>query len=90
MDEKTNDGDEHKFLIKSVAEAVYAFKYKQKATFDTFTVFVPETNANNLKDFELLATTSDPQIGTFHPIGLFGQKIWNLMGRLIKCSSSPG
>lgn len=68
---KTNDGEEHKFLIQPVAEAVYAFKYKQTATFDTFTVFVPETDANNIKDFELLATTSDPQIGPFRLIGLF-------------------
>jgi hypothetical protein len=68
---KTNDGEEHKFLIKPVAEAVYAFKYKQTASFDTFTVFVPETDANNLKDFELLSTASDPQIGPFDLIGLF-------------------
>lgn len=68
---KTNDGEERKFLIKSVAEAVYAFKYKQTATFDTFTVFIPETGANNLQDFELLATTSDPRIGPFRPIGWF-------------------
>lgn len=68
---KTNDGEEHKFLIQPVAEAVYAFKYKQTATFDTFTVFVPETDVNNLKDFELLAATSDPRIGPFRLIGLF-------------------
>ena len=68
---KTNDGEEHEFLIQPVTEAVYAFKYKQTATFDTFIVFVPETDANNLKDFELLVTTSDSQIGPFRLIGLF-------------------
>jgi len=68
---KTNDGEEQKFLIQPVAEAVYAFKYKQTATFDTFTVLIPDTDVNNLKDFELLATTSDPQIGPYHLIGWF-------------------
>ncbi len=68
---KTNDGEEHKFLIRPVAEAVYAFKYKQMANFDTFTAFIPGTDKNNLKDFELLTTTSDPQIGPFHLVGLF-------------------
>ena len=41
------------------------------AQYITGHVFIPETDANNLQDFELLATTSDPQIGPFDLIGLF-------------------
>ena len=51
-------------------EAVFAFKDEQPATFDTFTILIPEANTANVKEFELLVADDSPT-GTFRSIGKF-------------------
>jgi len=65
---ETIDGKENAFWIGG--EAVYAFKDERQATFDTFTVLIPETQNYNVKEFELLAGNDSPT-GRFEPIGRF-------------------
>jgi hypothetical protein len=64
----TIDGKENGVWIGG--EAVYAFKDERQATFDTFTVLIPESQNYNLKEFELLAGNESPT-GRFEPIGRF-------------------
>ena len=65
---ETIDGKENGFWI--AGEAVYAFKDERPATFDTFTVLIPETQSYNVKEVELLAGNESPT-GRFEPIGKF-------------------
>jgi len=65
---ETIDGKENGFWIGG--EAVYAFKDEKQATFDTFTVLIPETQNYNVKEFELLAGNDSPT-GRFESIGRF-------------------
>jgi hypothetical protein len=51
-------------------EAVYAFKDERPATFDMFTMFIPETASWNVKDFELLVGNDSPP-GAFESISKF-------------------
>lgn len=66
----SNDGQEECGTVKVPAEAVYAFKDEQPATFDTFSTLVPDAWGRNLKEFELLAGDESPT-GTFRSIGTF-------------------
>jgi TIR domain len=65
---ETIDGKENSVWISG--EAVYAFKDERQATFDTFTVLIPETQNYNVKEFELLAGNDSPT-GRFESIGRF-------------------
>jgi len=65
---ETIDGKENGFWIGG--EAVYAFKDERQASFDTFTVLIPETQNYNVKEFELLAGNDSPT-GRFESIGKF-------------------
>jgi hypothetical protein len=56
---QTIDGMESNFAfyesnLRGKTEAVYAFKDERPAVFDTFTVLILDTQAGNLKEFELL------------------------------------
>ncbi len=51
-------------------EAVYGFKDEQPATFDTFTMLIPVTEDNNVREFELLIGNDSPT-GEFESIGKF-------------------
>jgi TIR domain len=65
------DGRDHIIVLDGhkPEEAVFAFKDGRSATFDTFKVLVPQTDMNNLKDFEL--QVGDSPDGAFKPIGKF-------------------
>jgi hypothetical protein len=69
----TIDGKEEGAFIEGGTnigqEAVYAFKDKQSAIFDTFSLFIPGSG-DNVKDFELLIA-NDLSPGSFEPIGRF-------------------
>ena len=54
-------------------EAVYAFKDERLATFDTFTMLIPDNKDQNVKEFELLVANGDPT-GVFQSIGKFQTK----------------
>ena len=71
---QTNDGKEDGIRggtgVSIGAEAVYAFKDEEPATFDKFATLVPSTDTSNLKEFELLVADDSPT-GTFRSIGTF-------------------
>jgi len=67
---KAIDGREEQWGAGSADEAVFAFKDERPATFDTFEVYVPAADSQNLKDFELLAGDEGPT-GKFSSIGKF-------------------
>jgi len=50
--------------------AVFAFKDERPATFDMFTMLIPGTQNNNVKEFELLQGNESPT-GLFQSIGKF-------------------
>jgi hypothetical protein len=50
--------------------AVFGFKDKRPATFDMFTMLIPETRNGNVKKFELLEGNESPT-GSFQSIGKF-------------------
>jgi hypothetical protein len=52
------------------SEAVYAFKDDKPATFDVFRMLITETRSFNIKTFELLAASDDPN-GQFQSLGTF-------------------
>ena len=67
----TNDGKEEECGTVTVpGEAVYAFKDEQPATFDTFSILIPDASGSNPKEFELLVADDSPT-GTFRSIGTF-------------------
>ena len=47
---------------------MYGFKDQGRATFDTFSILIAQTNGGNVKDFELLAGSDSPT-GPFESIG---------------------
>ena len=51
-------------------EAVYAFRDNRPATFDLFRMLITETRGWNIKSFELLAASDDPN-GQFQSLGTF-------------------
>ena len=51
-------------------KAVFSFKDRMPATFNTFSVAFPKDGTNMLKEFELLASDESPTTG-FHSIGKF-------------------
>jgi hypothetical protein len=57
------------YVFPPGAEAVFAFKDEQPATFNTFSVLIPDVG-NNLKGFELLVADDSPT-GPFRSIGTF-------------------
>jgi len=59
-------------------EAVYGFKDQGRATFDTFSILITQTNGANVKDFELFAG-SDTPTGPFESIGQFTTQNVRLM-----------
>jgi len=67
---QTIDGVEEKALVPLYSSAVYAFKYEQLATFDTFVIYIPGEDDSNLKDFELLVSDRSWS-GPFRSIGKF-------------------
>jgi hypothetical protein len=67
---QTIDGVEEKALVPLYSSAVYAFKYEQLATFDTFVLYIPGEDDSNLKEFELLVSDRSWS-GPFRPIGKF-------------------
>jgi VWFA-related protein len=67
---RTIDGKEDQLYWYNVGdEAVYGFKGDQPATFDTFSMLIPDANKNNVKEFELLS--GDSPTGEFKSIGKF-------------------
>lgn len=56
--------------VASSAEAVYAFKNEIPATLDMFTMLIPGTSEQNVKQFELFIG-NDSQSGAFESIGKF-------------------
>jgi len=67
---QTIDGVEEKALVPLYSSAVYAFKYEQLATFDTFVLYIPGKDDSNLKEFELLVSDRSWS-GPFRSIGKF-------------------
>jgi hypothetical protein len=67
---QTIDGVEEKALVPLYSSAVYAFKYEQLATFDTFVLYTPGKDDSNLKEFELLVSDRSWS-GPFRSIGKF-------------------
>jgi len=67
---QTIDGVEEKALVPLYSSAVYAFKYEQMATFDTFVLYIPGEDDSNLKEFELLVSDRSWS-GPFRSIGIF-------------------
>jgi len=67
---QTIDGVEEKALVPLYSSAVYAFKYEQLATFDTFVLYTPGEDDTNLKEFELLVSDRSWS-GPFRSIGKF-------------------
>ncbi len=67
---QTIDGVEEKALVPLYSSAVYAFKYEQLATFDTFVIYIPGEDDSNLKEFELLVSDRSWS-GPFRSIGKF-------------------
>jgi hypothetical protein len=65
----TIDGKEDNFGIMR-EWAVYGFKNEGLAKFDTFKAWIPSTNIENFKEFELLAGNDSPT-GKFELIGKF-------------------
>lgn len=59
---------------------MFGFKDDRSATFDTFTVFIPGTDGDNIKDFELLAGNESPT-GRFESIGKFSTQNKQVMQR---------
>ena len=57
------------YWFKSGAEAVYGFKSGSAAKFDTFAVYLPGNDKNNVKDLELFAGDDGPT-GAFRPLGV--------------------
>lgn len=68
----TIDGKENiSYIYNGIGkEAVYGFKDERPATFDMFTMLIPETSDYNVKDFELF-TGNDAPLGSFQSIGKF-------------------
>jgi hypothetical protein len=71
---KTIDGDESRgalygAMVRRDDWAVYAFKDRRTATFDTFALQIPETSPYSVKQFELLA--GDSPAGEFTSSGKF-------------------
>ncbi len=67
---RTIDGDENSSGTSCEgAEAIFAFKDEQPATFETFSVLIPNTGIN-LKELELAAGNDSPT-GQFRSIGKF-------------------
>jgi hypothetical protein len=67
---QTIDGVEEKALVPLYSSAVFAFKYEQLATFDTFVLYTPGEDDSNLKEFELLVSDRSWS-GPFRSIGKF-------------------
>ena len=67
---QTIDGVEEKALVPLYSSAVFAFKYEQLATFDTFVLYIPGEDDSNLKEFELLVSDRSWS-GPFRSIGKF-------------------
>ena len=67
---QTIDGMEEKALVPLYSSAVFAFKYEQLATFDTFVLYTPGEDDSNLKEFELLVSDRSWS-GPFRSIGKF-------------------
>ena len=76
--EKIVDGDDESGYEVGRGEAVFGFKDDRSATFDTFTVYIPRTYSNNIKDFELLAGNESPT-GRFESIGKFSTQNEQIM-----------
>ena len=58
---------------------VYAFRGNQRATFDRFTMLIPGTSGENVKDFDL-AVGDDSPTGTFTPLEKFQTQNIKLFG----------
>jgi hypothetical protein len=67
---QTIDGVEERALVPLYSSAVFAFKYEQLATFDTFVLYTPGEDDSNLKEFELLVSDRSWS-GPFRSIGKF-------------------
>src|SRR3990172_8165274 len=68
---RTIDGKEdYIYHFEADQDAVFAFKDEKPATFDTFTVLIPGTLDENVKEFELLVADDSPT-GTFRSMGKF-------------------
>jgi hypothetical protein len=66
-----NDGKEQPVSwFHNGEEGIYGFKDGQSAKFETFTMYIAGTDANNVKDFELLVGDESPT-GSFRSIGKF-------------------
>jgi hypothetical protein len=76
---QTNDGKEQEIVwFVTGTEAIYGFKDERAATFEAFSVLVPGTSGNNLKEFELLVGDESP-VGTFRSIGKFSTQNLKMM-----------
>jgi hypothetical protein len=64
------DGDDDTGFGVGLGTAVFGFKEDRSATFDTFTVFISDSDNHNIKDFQLLAGNESPT-GRFESIGKF-------------------
>jgi len=64
------DGKEDTGTWVDTGMAVFGFKDGRAATFDTFTMLIPDSAGTNVRDFELSSGNEGPT-GRFEPIGKF-------------------
>src|SRR6516225_7768181 len=61
--------------------AVFAFKDERPATFDMFTMLIPDTDASYVKEFELLQGNNSSNLASFQSIGKFQTQYQKLFNR---------
>lgn len=65
-----DDREDQVYWFEPREEAVYRFKNDQPATFNRFSMLIPDNDEHNLQEFELLAGNDSPT-GEFRSIGKF-------------------
>ncbi|HTE14470.1 MAG TPA: toll/interleukin-1 receptor domain-containing protein, partial [Burkholderiales bacterium] len=72
------DGKEDTYVWTETGFGVFGFRDGKAAVIDTFTLFVPSQDDNNMKEFELFAGNASPT-GPFESIGKFSTQNMRMM-----------